>query len=114
MNRVILLTALASQLCLVAGQIFIKHAMNLTNTDPVPWQRVIPRFALGIATLSGWFFLWGGLLQRAELSWLFPFEGLSPVLIVLGAAVFLKEKLTPRSLVGILLISAGVALVSMS
>jgi undecaprenyl phosphate-alpha-L-ara4N flippase subunit ArnE len=113
-NATILVTAVVSQLCLVSGQLFIKHAMNATNETPVPWKRVAPRFALGIGSLSAWFFLWGGLLQRAELSWLFPFEGLSPVLIVLGAAVFLKEKLTLRSGIGIALISAGVALVSAS
>lgn len=114
MNASILLPALASQLCLVAGQIFMKQAMNETNRAPVPWARFATRFVPGVAVLSAWFFLWGGLLQRADLSYLFPFEGLSPVLVVLAAAFILRERLTPRAWIGIALIGAGVALVSAS
>ncbi|MBI3878943.1 MAG: EamA family transporter [Verrucomicrobia bacterium] len=114
MTTALLITAVASQLCLVTGQLLMKHAMNQTNLTPVPWARFAPRFALGVAALSAWFFLWGGLLQRADLSYLFPFEGLSPVLIVFGAALFLKERLTPQSWFGIVLIGAGVAVVSAS
>ena len=44
----------------------------------------------------------------------YPFEGLSPILVMLGAAIFLKEKLTLRTWLGILLIGSGVALVSAS
>jgi uncharacterized membrane protein len=105
---------LASQLCLVTGHLLMKHAMNATNLSPVPWPKVIGRLALGIVVLAGWFFLWAGLLQKRDLSYLFPFEGISPVLIVLGASVFLKEKPTVKTWVGIGLISLGIALVAAS
>ncbi len=114
MNASILLPALASQLCLVTGQILMKQAMNETNLTPVSWAKFTARFVPGVAALSAWFFLWGGLLQRADLSYLFPFEGLSPVLVVLAAALILKERLTPRAWVGIALIGVGVAFVSAS
>ncbi len=39
-------------------------------------------------------------------------EGLSPVLLLFGAAVFLREKIAPSAWLGIVLISAGVVLVS--
>ena len=114
MTPSILLLCLASQLCLVTGQLLTKHAMNATNLSPTPWRRVIGRLGLGIFVLTGWFFLWAGLLQKKDLSFIFPFEGLSPVLIVLCASMFLKEKPTARSWVGIGLISLGIALVAAS
>jgi undecaprenyl phosphate-alpha-L-ara4N flippase subunit ArnE len=110
----ILMLCVASQLCLVTGQLLLKHTMNQTNLTPMPWQRVIPLFALGISILSGWFFLWGGLLQKTDLSYIYPFEGMGPALMLIGAWLFLKEKLTLQSCIGIGLISVGIALVSAS
>ena len=60
------------------------------------------------------FFLTLGLLQRFDLSYLYPFQGLSVIMITLMAAVVLKEKLTLQLMIGSLLISAGIVLVSMS
>lgn len=114
MNTWILLACLASQFCLAGGQICLKHAMNFTHETPPPWRKFLPIFALGIAVLSGWFFLWVGLLQELKISYVYPFEGLSPVLMVLGAAAFLREKLTVRSCVGMALIAGGVALASLA
>jgi undecaprenyl phosphate-alpha-L-ara4N flippase subunit ArnE len=114
MTTSILLLCLASQFCLVTGQLLTKHAMNATNLSPTPWPRVIGRLSLGIVVLTGWFFIWAGLLQKKDLSYIFPFEGISPVLIVLGASAFLKEKPTAKSWIGIGLISMGIALVAAS
>ena len=60
------------------------------------------------------FFLTLGLLQRFDLSYLYPFQGLSVIFITFMAAVVLKEKLNLRLTVGALLISAGIVLVSLS
>ena len=60
------------------------------------------------------FFITLGLLQRFDLSYLYPFQGLSVVIISVLAAVILREKLTARLFVGAALISAGVVLVSLS
>ena len=108
----LLLACIASQFCLAGGQIFLKHAMTAVQRGPQRWPGIIRAFAPGIGGLTLWFFLWVGLLQRLELSYVYPFEGLSPVLLVLGAAAFLKERLTLRSCVGITLIAAGIALVA--
>lgn len=102
------------QFLLVAGQLLLKHAMNAVNLAPRPWRRVGWNFAGGVGMLSLWFFLWLGLLHDWELSRLFPFEGLNPALLVLGAWFFLKERVPPAGWAGIVLISAGVALVSAS
>lgn len=114
------MTAVAITLCilcqflLVAGQLALKHAMNGVGTAPAWSPRVAGGFAGGVGLLSAWFFLWLGLLQDWELSRLYPFEGLNPALLVVGAAMFLRERVPPAAWVGIALISAGVALVSMS
>jgi uncharacterized membrane protein len=114
------MTAIAVTLCvlcqllLVAGQLVLKHAMNGVGTAPAWSLRVGGGFAAGVGLLSAWFFLWLGLLQEWELSHLYPFEGLNPALLLIGAAVFLRERVPPSAWVGIALISAGVALVSTS
>ena len=114
MTLEILLLCVASQLCLVIGQLLLKHAMTHTNLTPIPWRRVVPLFSLGISILTGWFFLWGGLLQRKDLSYVYPFEGMGPALMLIGAWLFLKEKLTLQCCIGIGLISLGIAIVSAS
>jgi uncharacterized membrane protein len=60
------------------------------------------------------FFVTLGLLQHFDLSYLYPFQGLSVIIISLMAGVTLKEKLTMQLTIGALLISAGVVLVSLS
>ena len=69
---------------------------------------------LGILLMTISFFLTLGLLQRFDLSYLYPFQGLSVIIISLIAAAVLKETLTWRLMIGAILITAGVVLVSMS
>ncbi|PYJ49672.1 MAG: hypothetical protein DME83_11030 [Verrucomicrobia bacterium] len=54
------------------------------------------------------------MLQRFDLSYLYPFQGLSVIFITVTAAVVLKEKLNLQLTIGALLISAGIVLVSLS
>jgi uncharacterized membrane protein len=111
-------TALAIALCilcqlfLVAGQLLLKHAMTPATAEAGLRAVRVRTLALGIASLSAWFFLWVGLLQRWELSQLFPFEGLNPAILVLAAWLFLKERLPLTAWLGVALITAGVTLVS--
>lgn len=114
MNPVAIGLILFSQVCLVAGQIWLKHAMNMTNGDSLSKRKFIPMFALGIGAMTAWFLIWLGLMRHFELSYLYPFEGLSPLLLSSAASVFLKEKMTVRLWCGILLISAGLSLVAAS
>ena len=104
------------QLFLVVGQLFLKHGMNASEAaseaGAARRTKVYGNLAAGVGLLTLWFFLWLGLLEKWELSNLFPFEGLNPALLVLGAWFFLKERIPPAAWLGIALISAGVALVS--
>jgi drug/metabolite transporter (DMT)-like permease len=79
---------------------------------PPSWRRTATRLAPGIACLTAWFFLWLGLLEQWDLSKIFPFEGLNPVLMVIGAWVFFRERMSGAAWVGVGLIAAGIALVS--
>jgi len=114
MNAFILFLIILSQFFMVGGQLLIKHAMNLTNRIPKPWPKIVGIFASGIGAMTVCFFLWLGFLQKLQLSNVFPFEGLSPVILVFGASIFLKEKINRQCWIGIAVISLGIVLVSMS
>ncbi len=103
-----------SQLALVAGQIFLKRAMSRRERGGVAANGWISTLVIGITLMTIWFLLWLGLMPRLDLSKLMPFEGISPLLIVLGAAAFLHERLNWRGWAGVGLTCLGVVLVSAS
>ena len=112
MTALAITLALVCQVFLVTGQVFIKHAMAPATAEVGLRGIGVRHLALGIVSMTGWFLLWVALLQRWELSQVFPFEGLAPALRVSAARVFLKEKLPPIAWFGIALITVGTVLVS--
>ena len=102
---------ISAQLFLVAGQILFKHAMD--EKKPLAANRKVIVLGIGIASQAVWFFLWLGLLKSWDLSRIFPFEGLNPLILVIDAWLVLKERLTLESWVGIALITAGITIVAM-
>jgi len=98
----------------VAGQLFFKRAMESSGVAGFRNRQTISILSAGILLMTVSFFLNLGLLQRFDLSYLYPFQGLSVIIVTLMAAVILKEKLTLRLTIGTLLITAGVVLVSTS
>jgi uncharacterized membrane protein len=106
-----------SLLTMVAGQILLKLAMNTLNEfdsgDPrrrhAAWI-----FGASILSMTISFFVSLGLLQKLDLSYLFPFQDLSVILIALCSAYFLKERLSVPLIIGVLLVTVGVILVSAS
>jgi uncharacterized membrane protein len=103
-----------SLLSFVAAQLVLKRAMEATTTTGFRNARFLSKITSGILLMTISFFLTLGLLQRFDLSYLYPFQGLSVIFITLIAAVVLKEKLNMRLAVGALLISVGIVLVSLS
>ena len=101
---------LACQLFLVAGQLFFKHAMG--PRTPQPRSATVRNIVLGIVLQSFWFFLWLGLLQHNDLSKIFPFEGLNPALLVLCAALVLKERLPAGAWLGLVVVCIGLVIVA--
>ena len=71
-------------------------------------------FWLGLALLALSFFSLLALLSWAEVSFVIPATALSYVTGALGAKLLLGERLTPLRWAGILLVTVGVALVSLS
>ena len=105
----------ASLLSFVGAQLVLKRAMESSlQSGGLRSLRFISRIAAGIALMTISFFLTLGLLQRFDLSYLYPFQGLSVIIITILAAVILKEKLTAQLTIGGVLISAGIVLVSLS
>jgi len=103
-----------SLLSFVAAQLILKRAMQVTTTTGFWNARFVWKVTAGIILMTISFFLTLGLLQRFDLSYLYPFQGLSVIFITLTAAVVLKEKLNLRLTIGALLISVGIVLVSLS
>ena len=98
----------------VVAQLILKRAMESTTTTGFRNRRFVSKFTGSIILMTISFFLTLGLLQRFDLSYLYPFQGLSVIFITLMAAVVLKEKLNMRLTIGALLITVGIVLVSLS
>ena len=116
MNAQSLFLVIIALVTLVAGQILLKWALG-DDSSPASKASFKCRawiFAGGILGMTISFFVNLGLLQRLELSLIFPFQGLSVLIVTLGASYFLKERLTTPLIIGTLLITVGVVLVSVS
>jgi drug/metabolite transporter (DMT)-like permease len=101
-----------SEGCAIAGQIFFKLAMGRAWGE----SRVKASLTLlaGVVAMAFGFFIWLGLLGKFDLSFLYPFESVSRLVLLLATVIFLKEKISLRLWLGVLLISAGVAVVALS
>ena len=114
MNLLALFFILTSLVTFVAGQLFLKRAMESTMKTDGTRTRFIALLGGGIFLMTISFFLTLGLLQRFDLSYLYPFQGLSVIIISFAAAIVLREKLTLQLTVGAALITIGIVLVSLS
>ena len=107
----LILTSLAA---FVGGQLLLKHGMEATVAGGFRHRTFVIFVLAGTIAMAVSFFLTLGLLQRFDLSYLDPFQGLSVVFVCLAAVVFLREKLNLRLTIGSLLITFGLVLVSLS
>jgi uncharacterized membrane protein len=98
----------------VGGQLALKKAMEMSNTAGFRSGRFLIPFAAGILLLTVQFFLGIGLLQLYDLSFIYPFQGVSVIILTFAAAILLREKLTLQLTIGSALISAGIVLVLLS
>ena len=114
MSIVAFVFIVASLLSFVVAQLILKRAMELSTVTGLRNFRFVWLTVIGIALMTVSFFLTLGLLQRFDLSYLYPFQGLSVIFITIVAALVLKERLTARLTIGALLITAGIVLVSLS
>ena len=115
MTAIALVIVLVALIAAISGQIFLKHAMGSSHGEfGFRSRKVVVPFVIGIALMTTQFFLVLGLLQRYDLSFIYPFQGLGVIIITFAAAVTLREQLTLQLVAGSLLITVGVVLVSMT
>lgn len=114
MNPLVLSLIIISLAAFVAGQLLLKRAMESSSTHGFRDRRFVLLIVSGTGAMAVSYFLNLGLLQRLDLSYLYPFQGLSVVFIAAAAALLLREKLTLPLVLGSLLITGGVVLVSIS
>ena len=95
---------LGAQIAQVSGQLLLKRGMTRSVGR-------VPLVLAGVAMLTFWFLAWLKLLQEVDISYLYPFEGISMVLLVLAARVILHERMGRWAWVGVALITLGMVLV---
>jgi uncharacterized membrane protein len=96
--------------CSVGGQILFKNA-----TRPDRNRTLFTAFlTAGIALKAVEHFMWLGLLNKYELSKLYPFDALNRIMLVAAAWFFLKERISLQTWLGVGLITVGVWIVSAS
>jgi len=112
-NILAVVLAIVSQVAQVGGQVLLKKGM--AHADSQRRKRgVALHLGAGVGLLTVWFLIWMGLHQKMELSYLYPFQGVSPVLLVIAAAFLLKERTNWRTWGGIALISLGTIMVAVT
>src|SRR3954470_1351094 len=88
----------------VAGQLLFKRAMESSRIIGFRKPKTISVLGVGILVMTMSFCLNLGLLQHFDLSYIYPFQGASIIIITLLAAIILKERLTARVVIGTLVI----------
>ncbi len=114
MSAVSALLLFVSLVAFVAGQLLLKRAMQATAEIGHDRRAFGWLLFAGICAMSVSFFLTLGLLRQFDLSYLYPFQGLSVIFITIAAAWILRERISLSLAIGSLLITAGVVLVALS
>lgn len=73
-----------------------------------------PEIPLAVVFMALFFFTWLALLSRADLSLILPMTAITYVLNALAAKPVLGEEVSPQRWAGILVITVGVALVTIT
>lgn len=107
-------TAAVVVFCNVFGNFFLKWGMPAELSSPLEYITVLfrPWVSLGVLLLIVWLLSRMALLSWADLSYVLPVTSIGYVLVAIVGKVLLNEQITARRWSGIVLIVAGVALVS--
>ena len=98
----------------VFGNFFMKRGMPAQLASPLEYITVLfqPWVSLGVLLLILWLLSRMALLSWADLSYVLPVTSIGYVLVALAGRMFLNEQIGGKRWAGIVLIMAGVALVS--
>ncbi|HUB83364.1 MAG TPA: hypothetical protein VMB03_31405 [Bryobacteraceae bacterium] len=99
----------------VFGNFFLKKGLPADLPTPLSYLAVLfhPFVALGAILLILWMMSWMALLSWADLSYVLPATAIGYVLVALVGHFLLAEQIPVKRWAGIVLIVAGVALVSL-
>ncbi len=108
---------------LVAGQVLVKHGLNLKGGFQFSLGSLWPE--LGKVATSGYIwlgafvtissgFLWMDVLSKKELSFVYPFISLTYVVSLVASALIFREHVSAVRWLGVAVICAGVYMVSRS
>jgi drug/metabolite transporter (DMT)-like permease len=105
-----------------AGDVFITkgmkqlgeiHTLHVGRLLGIAGRALTNRyFLIGVFFMAASYFSFLGALRLADLSLVLPATSVSFVITTVGARLFLNEKISPTRLAGIVLVCAGVALIS--
>ncbi|MCU0849127.1 MAG: EamA family transporter [Spirochaetes bacterium] len=107
----------------VLGQLIIKWRMNRFNTLPddllgkgVFLLKLIfdPFIFSGLLCAGIAWLLWMGAMTKFELSYAYPFAGLTFILILVFSVILFNEPLTIHKIIGTILIAIGLIISSRS
>jgi drug/metabolite transporter (DMT)-like permease len=108
----------------VAGQFTLKTAMNAVGRigateiaeagDTIVRALKEPRLWLGLALFGISAIFWLVVLSRVDLSVAYPFVGLSYIVVVLFARLFLHEQVTALRWLGVVVVAVGIAIIGFS
>jgi drug/metabolite transporter (DMT)-like permease len=108
----------------VAGQFTLKTAMNAVGRigateiaeagDTIVRALKEPRLWLGLALFGISAVFWLVVLSRVDLSVAYPFVGLSYIVVVLFARLFLHEQVTALRWLGVVVVAVGIAIIGFS
>ena len=98
----------------VFGNFFMKRGMPAQLVTPLDYIAALfqPSVTLGVLLLILWMLSRMALLSWADLSYVLPVTSVGYVLVALVGKFFLNEQISAQRWAGIVLIMAGVALVS--
>jgi uncharacterized membrane protein len=98
----------------VFGNFFLKRGMPAQLSTPLEYITVLfqPWVSLGVLLLILWLLSRMALLSWADLSYVLPVTAVGYVLVALVGKALLNEQISVKRWAGIVLIMAGVALVS--
>jgi len=92
-------------------ELCFKRAAHATSV----WQTIQkPLTWFGVGLWAAELVLWLKVLQRVPLGIAFPATALGYVMILIGSAAILKEKVSMRHAIGALLVTVGVAILGAS
>ena len=113
------LVIISSIFCSALAQIMLKTGMNRQHIESITISSLIqlflnPFIIAGMTLYVAAMLIWLYVLKQVEVSYAYPFTALGFVLVMIIGYFFMAEQVTPLRLAGIILIIAGIVLISKS